>query len=125
MKHGKCHSTEATVAGAGFGSRSGNRFDRDPTPPSRKMGATGRACPDPLGGMFDEEVVPIPDKDSGIRAFGAFKEPMRRHPESDPGVRRALKRRIRGWRVRRGPDREVIFRRTHTLVGSAFRTSPT
>ena len=48
----------------------------------------------------------------GIRAVAVFRELMRRHPDLDPGVRRTLERRIRGWRARHGPEREVMFRQT-------------
>ena len=114
MKHRKSHSTEASAAKAGFSARTGYRINRDPTLPSQKKAPRGRRRPDPLAGMFEEEVVPMLEGDSGIRAVGVFEELMRRHPELDPGVRRTLERRIRDWRARHGPDQEVIFRQTHT-----------
>src|SRR3546814_12473861 len=38
---------------------------------------------------------------------------QRRHPELDPGVRRTLERRIRGWRALHGAEQDVIFRQVH------------
>src|SRR3546814_16024064 len=38
---------------------------------------------------------------------------QRRHPELDPGVRRTLERRIRGWRALHGAEQDVIFRHVH------------
>ena len=114
MKHRKSHSTEAAAAKAGFSARSGYRIQQDPTLPSQKKAPGGRRRPDPLAGIFDEEVVPMLEGDSDIRAVGVFQELMRRHPDLDPGIRRTLERRIRDWRARHGPDREVIFRQTHT-----------
>ena len=114
MKHRKSHSTEAAAAKAGFSARSGYRIQQDPTLPSQKKAPRGRRRPDPLAGIFEEEVVPMLEGDSEIRAVGVFEELMRRHPELDPGIRRTLERRIRDWRARHGPDQEVIFRQTHT-----------
>lgn len=114
MKHRKSHSTEAAAAKAGFSARSGYRIQQDPTLPSQKKAPRGRRRPDPLAGIFDEEVVPMLEGDPDIRAVGVFEELMRRHPDLDPGIRRTLERRIRDWRARHGPDREVIFRQTHT-----------
>ncbi len=112
MKHGESRLTEAAAAKAGFSARSGCRINQDPTLPSRKKAPRGRRRPDPLAGMFEEEVVPMLEADPGIRAFGVFEEPMRRRPDPNPGVRRALERRIRDWRARHGPDQEAVFRQT-------------
>ena len=38
---------------------------------------------------------------------------MRRHPELHHGVRRTLERRVRGWKAKHGPEREIIFRQKH------------
>ena len=40
----------------------------------------------------------------------------RRHPDRDwDSMRRTLERRMRRWRARHGPDREVIFRQNHPI----------
>ncbi len=114
MKHRKSHSTEAASAKAGFSAATGYRINQNPTLPSQKKAPRGRRRPDPLAGIFEEEVVPMLEEDSGIRAFGVFEELMRRHRDLNPGVRRTLERRIREWRARHGPEREVIFPQTHT-----------
>lgn len=49
----------------------------------------------------------------GLRPVAVLEELLRRHPELGPGIRRTLERRIRQWRARHGPEREVIFRQTH------------
>ncbi|MDE0211172.1 MAG: IS21 family transposase, partial [Boseongicola sp.] len=108
MSNRKTHSTEAAAAKAGFSAATGYRIQKDLRPPSQKRVPRGRRRPDPLAGIFDEEVVPMLEGDSGIRAVGVFQELMQRHPELDPGVRRTLERRIRDWRARHGPDQEVI-----------------
>ena len=107
----KTHTIGVAAAKAGFSRASGYRIAGDPSPeppPPR-----GRRRPDPLDGIFDEEVVPMLKSAPDIRPVGVFEELMRRHPDLDPGVRRTLERRIRAWRAEHGPEQEVIFRQTH------------
>jgi len=75
--------------------------------------ARGRRRPDPLIDIFDTEVVPLLESAPGLRAVAIFEEMQRRHPELDPGVRRTLERRIRGWRALHGAEQDVIFRQVH------------
>jgi hypothetical protein len=49
----------------------------------------------------------------GIRPVAIIEEMNRRYPGIYLGARRAMERRIREWRSRYGPEREVIFRQTH------------
>ncbi len=113
MKHRKNHSTEVAAAKAGFSAATGYRINRDPTLPSLKRAPRGRRRPDPLAGIFDSEVVPLLETDSDIRPVAVFGELMQRHPDLDPSIRRTLERRIRDWRARHGPDRDVMFQQTH------------
>ena len=113
MKHRKTSATEVAAAKAGFSAATGYRIKRDPTLPSQKKAPRGRRRPDPLADIFDSEVVPMLENNAGVRPVGVLQELMRRHPELDPGIRRTLERRIRDWRARYGPERDVIFRQTH------------
>jgi hypothetical protein len=78
--------------------------------PSQKEGSRGRRRPDPLLGIFDEEVVPLLEATPGLRAVAIFEELQRRHPDLNPGIRRTLERRIRAWRAEHGPEKEIVFR---------------
>ena len=68
---------------------------------------------DPLGAVFEQEVVPMLTAAPGLRPIAIFEELIRRHPELGAGIRRTLERRIREWRALHGAEREVIFRQTH------------
>ena len=70
----------------------------------------GRRRPDPLEGIFEEEIVPILEKAPGVRAVWLYEELTRLHPELPSGVRRTLERRVRAWKAEHGPEREVMFR---------------
>ena len=113
MKHRQTHSVAVAAAKAELSTASAYRIEQDPRLPSQKRQARGRRRPDPLGELFDSEVVPLLTRAPGLRPVAVFEELMRRHPELSPGVRRTLERRIRAWRAVHGADQEVIFRQTH------------
>ena len=104
------NTIEVAAAKAGFSRATGYRLAADPLSVQEKK-PRGRRRPDPLAGIFEEEVVPILEASPDIRPV--FEELMRRHPDLDPGVRRTLERRIRMWRAEHGPEKDVIFRQKH------------
>ena len=109
----KTHTIEIAAAKSGFSRATGYRHARDPSLGECQTAPRGRRRPDPLGEVFEAEVVPILKRSPGIRPIGVFRELMRQHPDLDPGVRRTLERRIRIWRAEHGPEQEVIFRQKH------------
>lgn len=102
--------TPIAAAKAGFSTATAYRCEADPRLPSQKVTPRTRRRPDPLAGIWDEEIVPMLKAAPGLRAVGVFEEICRRHRELAPGVRRTLERRVRRWRAEHGPDQDVIFR---------------
>ena len=100
------NALQAAAAKAGFSTATAYRIEADPRLPSTRKKPWGRRRPDPLAGIFDEEIVPLLEHTPGIRAVALFEELMRRHPELGPGVRRTLERRVRQWRAVHGPAQE-------------------
>ena len=109
----KNNSPQASAAKAGFSTATAYRIEGDPRPPAVKKTKRGRRRPDPLAGIFDEEVVPMLEAAPDLRVVAVFDELMRRHPALGRGVRRTLERRVREWRALHGPERELVFRQTH------------
>ena len=107
------NALQAAAAKAGFSTATAYRIEADPRLPSTKTKPRGRRRPDPLAGIFEEEIVPLLEQTPSIRAVALFGELMRRHPELGPGVRRTLERRVREWRAVHGPEQEIVFRQTH------------
>ena len=110
--------TEPVVAAAvraAISVASAYRIESDRRLPSQKQEPRGRRRPDPLINIFDVDVVPILTAAPAVRAVTVFEELQRRHPELPRGVRRTLERRIRAWRAKHGPDKDVIFRQVHEL----------
>jgi hypothetical protein len=113
MKFRRSDSPIGAAAKAAFSTASAYRVEADPRLPSQKKSPRTRRRPDPLAGIFDEEVVPMLERASGLRAIAIFEELRRRHPELSPKIRRTLERRVRTWRAVHGPEQEVIFRQIH------------
>ncbi|CAK0746011.1 transposase [uncultured Gammaproteobacteria bacterium] len=112
----KLRQTEAlpiAASKAGFSTASGYRLQSDPSRPSQTQESRGRRRPDPLTGIWDDEILPMLKAAPGLRSISVFEEIARRHPELGDGIRRTLERRIRDWRAVYGPDQEVIFRQRH------------
>ncbi|MBK79587.1 MAG: IS21 family transposase [Gammaproteobacteria bacterium] len=113
MKFRRTDTPTAAAAKAGFSPATAYRLEANVQLPSQRKTARSRRRPDPLAGIFDEEVVPMLRNAPGLRAVTIFEELMRRHPELTPMIRRTLERRVRAWRALYGPEQEVIFRQVH------------
>jgi len=107
------HSSAIASAKAGFSTATAYRLEDDPRLPSQKKVPRERRRADPLGFVWESEVLPMLQAAPGLRAVAVFEELCRRHPELGSGTRRTLERRVRAWRAVNGPDREVIFRQEH------------
>lgn len=113
MSYRRNDPVSRAAAKAGISPSSGYRILQDPRLPSQRQTSRGRRRPDPLDGIFDEEVVPMLEAAPGLRPIAVYEELRRRHPDLSDGIRRTLERRIRSWRALHGPEREVIFRQVH------------
>ena len=110
------HTQKIAAAKAGFSASTGSRIDHDARLPSRKSRERrhGGGKPDPLAGLWEEEIMPLLAATPGLRPIAVLEEMQRRHPERDLSpARRTLERRMRAWRAEHGPEREVIFRQAH------------
>ena len=106
MESRKEHSPAVAAAKAGFSRASGYRIESDSRPPSQRKPPRGRRRPDPLAGIFDEEVVPMLTESSGLRAVAVFEELRRRRPDLPVGVRRNP-----------GTSRAALARRARSRAG--------
>ena len=113
MTHRKRGRPALAGAKAGFSTATAYRIEADAGRPSEKRKGRGRRRPDPLAGIFAEEIVPLLEASPGLRAVALHEEMMRRHPELHPGVRRTVERRVRAWKAKHGPEQEIIFRQRH------------
>jgi hypothetical protein len=113
MKLRRKYSRATAAAKAGFSTSTGLRLENDPRLPSQKQQPRGRRRPDPLAGIWDDEILPMLEAHPDLLPVTIFEEMLRRHPELSEGVRRTLERRMRGWKALHGPEKEVIFWQVH------------
>jgi transposase InsO family protein len=113
MKFRQTDTPPAAAAKASFSTSTAYRLEKKPRLPSQKKAPRGRRRPDPLGDLFNAEVVPMLRAAPGVRTVAIFDELLRRHPELGAGARRTLERRVRSWRALHGEEQEVIFRQAH------------
>lgn len=113
MKFRQTDTPAVAAAKASLSTATAYRIEDDPRLPSQKATRRTRRRPDPLAGIFDEEIVPLLLEAPGLRPVALFEEIRRRHPDLAPRIRRTLERRVRLWRAMHGPEQEVIFRQVH------------
>ena len=83
-----CSLFPVAAAKPGFSSSTGYRIEADPRPPSEKKVKHKRRRPDPLAGIFTEEVVPMLQSAPDLLPVGILRELCKRHPELGAGIRR-------------------------------------
>ena len=83
MTHWKKDRPALAAARSGFSTATADRIEADPQP-SEKKKRRGRRRPDPLAGIFEEEIVPLLEANPGLRAVALYEEMMRRHPDLHP-----------------------------------------
>jgi hypothetical protein len=110
------HPQRIAAAKTGLSERTGRRIESDPRLPSQKAAERPRRrqVVDPLGGLWESDILPLLASRSGVRAVTLLEEMQRRHPDRDwDRLRRTLERRVRAWCAEHGAAREVIFRQDH------------
>ena len=110
----KLTQSEATLAQAaskaGMDEKTARKYRRTKQlPGQRRKPRQGRTRPDPFEGVW-AEVEEVLGNHPTVQAKTMFDHLCRKHPERfQEGQLRTLQRRFKQWRVRSGPEREVMF----------------
>src|SRR5690606_38368605 len=91
MRLRRTDAPAAAAAKAGFSPATAYRLEQDPrslSPQDRPR--RSRRRPDPLAGVFEEEIVPLLEASPTLRPIALFEELMRRRPDLPPSIRRTL-----------------------------------
>jgi len=108
------HTQEAAAAKTGISVSSAHRIERVDELPSQRGVRAWRTRADPLGLVWDSEVVPLLERAPGLMAVTVLEELQRRDPgRFGESVLRTLQRRIRQWRAEHGADQEIYFAQEH------------
>ena len=104
------HTQAAAAARAGLSERCARRIERADGLPSQRSPRPWRTRADPLGLVWDDEVVPLLCAEPQLNAVTLLEQLQRRHPgQYATSVLRTLQRRLRHWRALHGAEREVYF----------------
>lgn len=108
---------QAAAAAADMTAKTARKWEVGPLPSQCRKERAWRTRQDPLEGAFERLVVPLleDDKEGELQAttiLDALKEAPGAEVVRDAHLR-TLQRRIREWRVKFGPEREVFFEQVH------------
>jgi len=120
-------SQERSASRSGISERSGRRIESGTGGPDHRKPRRHRTRKDPLAEVWEAEILPLLEKEPGLKAVTLFEEIQRRHPDQYPdAIRRTLERRVKQWRAEYGPEKEIIFRQLHQpgLMGISDFTLP-
>jgi hypothetical protein len=105
---------EAAAAKCGISVSSARRIERGAVLPSQRGPRAWRTRTDPLGQVWDAEIVPLLESAPQLMAVTVLEELQRRHPgRFGDSVLRTLQRRMRAWRAVHGKEREIFFAQEH------------
>ena len=98
---------------AEFSVRTAQRMDAGAWQPGRGQTLPGRTRPDPLEGVWDEELEPMLRREPRLKPMTLFEHLQEKYPGKYGQVLRTLQRRVRTWKALYGPAPEVILELRH------------
>lgn len=102
-----------SAAIAGFSERSGQRIEAGDHQPNRGRLRDWRTSPDPLAGVWENELEPILKREPRLKPMTLFEYLQDHYPGQYPQVLRTLQRRVQTWKALHGPAPEVMFELRH------------
>lgn len=107
-------SQAQAAAKSGISPRSARRIDKG-VHQVNKNPRQYRTRKDPLDGLFEEHLIPLLEKNPALQPITLLEVLNDKVPESfDHSHLRTLQRRVKRWRAKEGPEKEVIFLQRHT-----------
>ena len=101
------------AAKAGFSERTGRRIEKGEHFPGKGL-RPWRTRKDPFEAVWKTEVEPFLVADPKLSAICLLERLQELHPGDYPDkLLRTLQRRVKQWRAKHGPEKEVIFRQDH------------
>lgn len=114
MDHRKQGNTQSSAAAkTGISERSARRIDHgelslDPSPARH-----WRTRKDPLATVWEIDLLPALEANPKLLPATLLELLCERYPDDfDDGIARTLQRRIKAWKIKHGPEKEVMFRQT-------------
>ncbi len=98
---------------AEISTRTGQRIEAGEHQPNRGRMKAPRTVPDPLSGVWENELEPMLRRDPRLKAMTLFEYLQKHYPGQYEQVLRTLQRRVRTWKALHGPSPEVMFELRH------------
>lgn len=105
------HTQAASAAKAGVSERTGRRIDTGELSTQPKPRRSWSTRPDPLSGIWQEILEPLLAKNPKLLPSTLMEFLYDNYPDRyDAKILRTLQRRVKAWKAKYGPDKEVMFR---------------
>lgn len=93
--------------------RSGQRIEAGDYQPNRGRARDWRTKPDPLAGVWENELEPMLRREPRLKPTTLFEYLQDHYPGQYPKVLRTVQRRVSTWKAIHGPAPEVMFELRH------------
>jgi hypothetical protein len=110
-EHNKGASIMTSAAKAGMSRNSASKYLNNPEPQPAVL-RDWRTRPDPFAAIWPEAEAML-EGASELEAKALYEHLAVKHPGLEPGSLRSFQRRVRGWKLEHGPDKEVFFAQVH------------
>lgn len=108
------NTQELSSAKAGLSERSGREIDKGRRNSPKQKQRRWRTRKDPLAAVWTTELEPMLEQSPTLQAITLLDYLQTTYPDQyGDNVLRTLQRRVKEWRVLKGPALEVMFRQTH------------
>lgn len=105
---------------AEISTRTGQRIEAGTHQPNRGHMQDQRTVPDPLAGVWEDELEPMLRRDPRLTPMSLYEYLQEKYPGQYPQVLRTVQRRVRTWKALYGPSPEVMFELRHQPGGQGF-----
>jgi hypothetical protein len=113
MSYRKNHSQVKSAAKAGISERSARRIENGEHQ-TQHQPRQYRTRKDPFNGLFEQHLVPLLEVNPALQPITLLDVLTDKAPEQfDNSHLRTLQRRVKRWRVKEGPEQEVMFLQRH------------
>ncbi len=104
---------ETAAAKAGISRRTAHRIDHGQHRPQRGRPHDWKTRKDPLDGLWEQELLPMLEREPRIEATTLFETLQERYPKQYDDKLRTVQRRTSQWKAAHGKPKEVMFKIEH------------
>lgn len=107
------HTQQESAQVANISERSGRRIETGQHQPQAGEKRKGRTRPDPLLGVWDNELEPMLVKEPKLEPTTLYEYLIEKYPDQYQKCLRTIQRRVHHWKATEGKPKEVMFPMVH------------